>query len=181
MVSFQADCSDRWRRAGTLCMGCGRARFCQPKRACAGLWPVWGQAGTFSRGRRALTRNIPRISYRIQAFFWNPGGGSTSFAVRPLKLGCQVHVPSEGRVEQEADGSWVTIRQAGAELESSGRTCGNRVLHLSVRPEPGPGELNGPGQAKSIPGDKFFQAAGSKPGLPVPERTRLFAAGAVKG
>jgi hypothetical protein len=59
---------------------------------------------------------MPRISYRIQAFFWNPGGAGTGGMVRLLKLGFHVTIPWESRVEQEADGSWVTGRQAGAEL-----------------------------------------------------------------
>lgn len=29
-------------------------------------------------GRAALTRDSPRVSYRIQAFFWNPGGEGTA-------------------------------------------------------------------------------------------------------
>jgi hypothetical protein len=73
--------------------------------------------------------------------------------VRPLKLGWRV--PVEGRVEQEADGNWVTDRKAGAELEFSRRPRGNRA-YLSMS-----GQNLGWACATArikpgvIPGDKF--------------------------
>ena len=73
----------------------------------------------------------------------------------------------EGCVEQEADGSWVTGRREGAEADSSCRACGDRVIHLKVWPEPGPGVLSGLGQAKPFRETNFSGAAGLKPGLPV--------------
>jgi hypothetical protein len=77
-----------------------------------------------------LTRACLRVSYRKQAFLWNPGGGGTGAKVRLLKLGIQDRIPFESLVEQEADGSWVDVRWAGAEKNSSRRTSNNRILHL---------------------------------------------------
>ena len=86
---------------------------------------------------------------------------------RLLKLEFRARVPREGRVEQEADGSWVSGGYAGAGLDS-----------ILMRPA-----ATGPffqsqslGRAYSaawiklrpFPETNFFQAAGSKPGAPVP-------------
>jgi hypothetical protein len=87
----------------------------------------------------------------MQAFFWDSGGGRTDGIVQLLKSGVRNRIPGsnsrEGRVEQEKDGSW----------------AGSWAMHRKVWPEPGPDISNGHDQARRIPGDKFFQAAGSKP------------------
>jgi hypothetical protein len=86
-------------------------------------------------GHDALTRKRPPVSYRIQAFFWNPGGVGTGWVVRILRMGC-----GGGRVEEEANGSWVRDRQAGAERDFERAAGGNRIIHLGVRQQPGPAE-----------------------------------------
>ena len=161
---MKADKRHPMRRTGRLSMDRCRARFCRPKGVCVGLGPF----GLSRWGRRTLTRNIPRISYRIQVFFWNPGGGSTSFVVQPPKFGCQVLVPSERRVEQEADGSWVTIRQACAKLESSWRPAATGFSISMSGQSLGRAYSTAWTKLSPFPETNFLEAAGSKPGLPVP-------------
>ena len=47
--------------------------------------------------------------------------------------------------------------QAGAGVQSLSWRGGKRVAHQNVWPETGPGLLNGRGQAKPFPGDKFLR------------------------
>jgi len=95
----------------------------------------------------ALTHAYPRVSYRIQAFFWNPSGGSTGGWCVLRKSGVPAWIVGEGLVEQEADGSWVEVRLAGANripAEAAGAT-GTSISESGQRL--GRADSNGQGQA----------------------------------
>jgi hypothetical protein len=101
--------------------------------------PVW-PPGT-------LTCGSPRVSYRIQAFFWNPSGGSTGGWCVSRKSGVPAWIVGEGLVEQEADGSWVEVRLAGANripAEAAGAT-GTSISESGQRL--GRADSNGQGEA----------------------------------
>jgi hypothetical protein len=109
------------RRAGSgMGSGASRTRACSPQPGCRAR----NAAG---RRQRTLTCNRPRVSYRIQAFFWNPGGVDTGSRVRLLGLGSRIWVPGEGCVEQEADSSWIRGRLTGAEETSIPITAGSSI------------------------------------------------------
>jgi hypothetical protein len=82
-------------------------------------------------------------------------------------------VPGEGRVEQEANGSWVRDRQAGAERDferAALRQPGFPSLNfrLDMWPEPGPGGCNGPDEVRVHSRRQIHSGIRSIAGWPVP-------------
>src|ERR1700677_1366371 len=87
-------------------------------------------------------------------------------------MGCR-----RGCVEQETDGSWVRDRQAGPEGDFD-RAASRHPDHWSQFPDRAwSGRATARIKPESIPGDKFFLAAGGKPVGLCPERRRINAAG----
>jgi hypothetical protein len=118
-----------------------------------------------------LTGNRPRVSYRIQAIFWNSGGETWRrkhcLYAASNETGFRIRVLGVSRVEQEADGSWVKRPVGGRLIGFQPAARSNRVIHRTVWPERGPGRGNGPEAPSPFP-ETNFQVAGLKPVKPVP-------------
>src|SRR5580698_9930524 len=81
------------------------------------------------RGDCALTRKRAHVSYRIQAFFRNPGRGGTGWIVRFCE-----RVAGKAVSNRKQTVSWVRDRQAGAERDFEQAALAATGSYLSICP-----------------------------------------------
>ena len=91
-----------------------------------------------------MTCNRPRVSYRIQAFFWNPGGVDTGSRVRLLG-----RVAGFGFLRKAVSNRKQTAVgfEAGWQARRGIHPRNSRVIHRKAWPEPGPDGLERPGSS----------------------------------
>jgi hypothetical protein len=92
----------------TPCPGAGEARFLPFRTLSGSVRAVL--AWTVRLDMQEAARFLSYLGILLESWRWKHWlHGATS------EIGGQIGIPGEGRVEQEADGSWVTGRRASAE------------------------------------------------------------------